>query len=43
MHFQEIGSKRGMGLWGSGQRQEASSCEYGEEHWGFIKCGEFLE
>ena len=44
MDLQEVGK----GLWGldgvgSGQGQVAGPCEYGNELWGSIKCGEFLD
>ena len=32
----------GLDLSGTGQGQVASSCEYGNEPSGFIKCGKFL-
>jgi hypothetical protein len=35
--------RRGMDCSGSGQRQVADSCEYGDEPLGFIKRGEFLD
>ena len=33
----------GQDCYGSGQGQLAGCCENGDEHLGFIKCGEFLE
>jgi hypothetical protein len=31
-----------MDLTGSGQGQLAGCCEHGNEHYGFIKCGEYF-
>ena len=44
MDLQEVG----RGLWGLdgvglGYGQLAGACEYGDELWGSIKCGEFLD
>jgi len=36
MHLQEVG-------WGSGLGQVAGFCKYVIEHWGSIKCREFLD
>ena len=33
----------GLDRAGSGQGQLAGTCEYGNEHSGSIKCGEFLD
>jgi hypothetical protein len=32
-----------MDGFGSGEGQVAGACEYGNELWGYITCGEFLD
>ena len=44
MDLQEVGcGGYGLDQAGSGQGQVAGTCEYGDEHSGSIKCGEFLD
>ena len=40
--LEEVGRMWGLDGIGSGHRQVAGACEYGNELWGSIKCGEFL-
>jgi hypothetical protein len=43
MDLREVGWGHGLDQSGSGQRQVAGSCVYGDEPSGSIKCGEFPE
>ena len=43
MNLPEVGWERGLDWSGSGEGQVVGSCEYGNEHSGSIKCGEFLD
>jgi hypothetical protein len=40
--FNKRDGEHGLARSGSGQAQMAGSCEYGDEPWGFINAGNFL-
>jgi hypothetical protein len=43
MDLREVGWEHGLDRSGSGQGQLAGSCKCGNELYGFVKCGEFLD